>query len=84
MSQDTLLRRLGHVYACGVLHVAYQRHDNFRGQYMLCALFRRFLVLATSNRQYSRFKLIASISLKNAAIEKADNGKGNMISLKYI
>ena len=47
----------------------------------MCALFRHFLVLAVSNRQYSRFKLVASVSLKNAAMDKPDNGKGmNMFS----
>lgn len=46
---------------------------------MMCALFRHFLVFAVSNRQYSRFKLVASVSLKNAAIDRSDNGKGMTI-----
>ena len=47
---------------------------------MMCALFRHFLVLAVSNRQYSRFKVVASISLKNAAVERSDNSKGILCS----
>jgi hypothetical protein len=71
-----VFRLLGHVLACGVLHVAYQAPDHIKGQYMVCILYKSCLVLATANRFYTPYNVVATISLANASIEEPDNGRG--------
>ncbi|KAI9846628.1 MAG: hypothetical protein M1838_001227 [Thelocarpon superellum] len=75
-SQAIALRMLGHVTLCGVLHVVWQTNKGVDGAYMLCALFRSYLVLATSRKSSSTFDVVACISLNRVRLEKADNGKG--------
>ncbi|CAI6339689.1 unnamed protein product [Periconia digitata] len=71
-----VFRLLGHVLLCGVLHVAYSTPERPRGQYMVCALYKSCLVIATSNRGYTPYQVVASIALANASIELPDNGRG--------
>ena len=67
---------MGHVILCGALHVAYQAIDGINGQYMLCALFKSFLVLAVGDKGLETFSVVASIPLVNVSLEDADNGRG--------
>lgn len=76
ISKALVFRILGHVLLCGVLHVAYQTPDRTKGSYMVCVLFKSCLVLATANRFHTPYTVVASISLANASIEDADNGRG--------
>ncbi|KAF2714037.1 hypothetical protein K504DRAFT_462484 [Pleomassaria siparia CBS 279.74] len=76
LSRAVVFRLLGHVLACGVLHVAYQTPDHIKGQYMVCVLYKSCLVLATTNRSYTPYNVVASISLANASLEEPDNGRG--------
>ena len=76
MSRAVVFRLLGHVLLCGVLHVAYQGHDRVKGHYMICVLYKSCLVLATSNRSFTRYTVVAAISLANGSLEEADNGRG--------
>lgn len=71
-----LIRHLGHVNLCGVLHVAYQSRRDTKGQYMLCALFRSCLVLATPEKSSPGYNVAACIPLSTAQVEDADNGRG--------
>ncbi|ORY15712.1 Rho guanyl nucleotide exchange factor [Clohesyomyces aquaticus] len=71
-----VFRLLGHVRLCGVLHVAHQGQEQMRGQYMMCALYRSCLVLATTNRSFLPYNVVASISLANGTVEEPDNGRG--------
>jgi len=76
LPKSVILRLLGHVQLCGVLHVAYETTERITGQYMLCALYRSCLVVAVPNKLLSAYTVTAVISLFNATIEEADNGKG--------
>jgi len=73
------LRPLGHSSLCGALFVAYQSRSDVLGDYMLCALFRSHLLLATPTKGYSRFEIVAIISFGAMQMDKADNGKGTPI-----
>jgi hypothetical protein len=71
-----MLRQLGYVLLCGVLHVAYQTTDCVNGQYMICILYPSSLVLAIPSKGLSTYEVVAVISLANASIESSDNGRG--------
>lgn len=73
-----LIRRLGHVRLCGVLHVAYQTKMGVRSQYMLCALFRPCLILAVPEKGSPAFTVLACIPMSGAHLEQPDNGKGQL------
>ncbi|KAF2758619.1 hypothetical protein EJ05DRAFT_500138 [Pseudovirgaria hyperparasitica] len=76
LSKPIIFSLLGHVMLCGVLHIAYQANDRVLGQYMICALYRSCLILATPNRSFSSYSVVAAIALAGGSLEEADNGKG--------
>ena len=76
LPKSVILRVLGHIQLCGVLYVAHETTDRVTGQYMLCALYRSCLVIATPNKSLSIYTVAAVIPLFNATIDEADNGKG--------
>ena len=76
ISRALVFRLLGHVLLSGVLHVSYQTSDRIKGQYMVCVLYKSCLVLATTNRSYTPYTVVASIGLANGSIEQPDNGRG--------
>lgn len=67
---------LGHANLCGVLYIAYQSKGDLRGDYMLCVLFKSYLLLATPERGSIRYNVIALISVLDVQIEKPDDGRG--------
>jgi len=71
-----LIRHLGHVRACGVLHIAYQTKKDVKGQYMLCAVFGSCLLLATPDKSGPGYTVVACISLTSISIEEPDSGRG--------
>lgn len=73
---------LGHAKLCGTLFVVYQTNDGMRGQYMLCALFLRHLLLAIPETGSKRFKVIAVLNTIDLQIEQADEGRGRLIPLQ--
>ncbi|KAF2839300.1 hypothetical protein M501DRAFT_954611 [Patellaria atrata CBS 101060] len=75
-SPAVILRTLGHVILCGVLHVAYQTVEKTKGQYMVCILYKSRLILATASKRTHCYTVVAGIRLANASIEDSDNGKG--------
>jgi hypothetical protein len=79
ISRAVVFRLLGHVLLSGVLHVAYQAPDRIKGQYMVCVLYKSCLVLATPNRSYLPYTVVASIGLANGSIEQSDNGRGLLV-----
>ena len=64
---------------CGVLFITFQKPESTQGRYLVCALFRHFLILASANKHNSRLRLVASIALRNTIVESADSGRGKMI-----
>lgn len=76
LPKSMILRLLGHVRLCGVLHVAYELKDRITGQYMLCVLYRAWLVLAIPNKTFMAYTVAAVIPLVGAIDEAADNNKG--------
>jgi hypothetical protein len=70
------LRRLGHVILCGALHVAYPTSDAVKGAYMMCTLYRKSLLLASVHRESGAYRVTAIISLVNATVDSAQNGRG--------
>ncbi|KAH8723263.1 hypothetical protein GQ44DRAFT_621070 [Phaeosphaeriaceae sp. PMI808] len=77
MSRALVFRLLGHVLLCGVLHVSFQSPEpRIKGQYMVCILYKSYLVLATCTRFHTPYTVVASIGLANSSIEDSDNGRG--------
>jgi hypothetical protein len=70
------LRRLGHVILCGALHVAYSTSDGVEGSYMMCALYRKSLLLANLDKVPGSYRVTAMLSLVNAIIDSTENGRG--------
>ncbi|KAI9692132.1 MAG: hypothetical protein M1822_006362 [Bathelium mastoideum] len=75
-SAAVILRLLGHVILCGVLHVAYQHKDGVKGQYMVCVLYKSCLLIAIPHGGFSNFMVKATIALASATLEGSDSGKG--------
>lgn len=76
-SQSThSLRALGHASLCGVLYVAYQSEREVLGNYMLCALFNSYMLLAQPKPGASKFEIAAILSLGDLQIDQADSGRG--------
>ncbi|KAH8657466.1 hypothetical protein BGZ60DRAFT_493684 [Tricladium varicosporioides] len=69
------IRSLGRIHLCGVLHVAWQTRDGADGQYMICLLYRDFLVLAAAPKSDQTYTVQACIYLHQIRIEEIDNGR---------
>ncbi|KFY35777.1 hypothetical protein V494_05620 [Pseudogymnoascus sp. VKM F-4513 (FW-928)] len=72
----SLIRSLGHVHLCGVLHVAWQTKNGVDGQHMIALLYRDCLVLASVEKLESVYNVGAIIFFSDIRIEEPDNGKG--------
>ena len=75
-STSSQCRRLGHVALCGVLHVAYQTKARVHGDYMLCALFKAYLVLGIPRPHVNKFDVVAIIHLADLKVEIAEDSRG--------
>jgi hypothetical protein len=74
-SKNTI-RALGHIHLCGVLHICWQTRDGVDGQYMICLLYRDFLLLASALRTDQIYTVQACIGVSELRIEDIDNGRG--------
>ncbi|KAL5320978.1 hypothetical protein ACEPPN_011788 [Leptodophora sp. 'Broadleaf-Isolate-01'] len=72
----TSIRTLGHIHLCGVLHVSWQTLTGVDGQYMICLLYRDFLLLASALKNDQIYSVQACIGLTEVRIEEVDNGRG--------
>lgn len=72
------LRLLGQATLCGVLFVAYQSKSDVRGEYMLCVLFKSYLLLAIPKHGSTKYMVMAILSLRDTQINEADNGRGEL------
>ncbi|PBP19580.1 hypothetical protein BUE80_DR009600 [Diplocarpon rosae] len=70
------IRALGHVHLCGVLHVSWQSRTGVDGQYMICLLYRDFLLLALASKNEQTYTVQACVGLSEVRIEEVDNGRG--------
>lgn len=70
------MRALGHIHLCGVLHVSWQTKTSVDGQYLVCLLYRDFLLLASAPKNEQTYVVQACISLAEINIEEVDNGRG--------
>ncbi|KAG0650937.1 Phosphatidylinositol 3 [Hyphodiscus hymeniophilus] len=70
------IRGLGHVHLCGVLHVSWQTREGVDGHYLICLLYRDFLLLASAPRADQIYHIQACISLSELRVEEVDNGRG--------
>lgn len=61
---------------CGVLHVSWQTKDSVEGQYLICLLYRDFLIMAFPLRNEQSYIVQACIGLSETHIEEVDNGRG--------
>ncbi|KAL8915694.1 MAG: hypothetical protein Q9172_006760 [Xanthocarpia lactea] len=78
------LRLLGHASLCGVLYVAYESEREVCGAYMLCVLFKSHLLLAVPRTDSFRYDVVALFSLHGSQIEKADDGRGQSMSVHAV
>ena len=51
---------------------------------MVCVLYKSCLVLATTNRFFTPYTVVASISLANGSIEEPDNGRGKYLPSDHL
>jgi len=73
------VRTLGHIHLCGVFHFAWQTKNSVDGQYMVCLLYRDYLVLASvANPVEQCYKVQACIPLNELRVEEVDNGRGTV------
>ncbi|KAL8831633.1 MAG: hypothetical protein Q9191_000747 [Dirinaria sp. TL-2023a] len=72
------LRLLGHALLCGVLYLAYQTPNGLRGDFMLCVLFRSYLLIARPCLESPNYNTEALIFLGNVRIEEPCNGRGEL------
>lgn len=75
------IRRLGYIYLCGVLHASWQTKDGVDGQYLICLMYRDFLLLATAPKVDNMYVVQACIGLSQIRVEDVDNGRGNSTAL---
>ena len=69
---------MGHFSLCGALFAAYQSNDgDLRGEYMLCALFKTYMLLALPQKSLN-FSIVAIINTSDIQIVDADNGRGKL------
>ncbi|RKF63882.1 putative dbl homology [Erysiphe neolycopersici] len=71
-----LVRNLGHIHLCGVLYVSWQTKNSIEGKYLICLLYRDYLLLASSPRFDQVYVVQACIGLFGIGIEEVDNGRG--------
>jgi RhoGEF domain len=69
-------RMLGHVLLCGVLHVAYQTSNRVEGGYVLCMMFKDYLLVAAPSTGHSRLDILATIYLSGARVVSTEDGRG--------
>ena len=72
-----LIRALGHIHLCGVLHVSWQTQEGVDGQYLICLLYRDFLLLASSAKTEQVYVIQGCIGLSELRVEEIDNGRGD-------
>jgi hypothetical protein len=62
-----------------VLFVAYQAFDSqseVRGEYMLCILFKSYLLLARPKVGSNKYEVGIIMSLKDIQVDRPNNGRG--------
>jgi hypothetical protein len=68
--------QLGPIKICGVLHATYQLPADIVGEYVVCALFESYLVLAASRDGCSRLQAVACLYVRDLKIDTLRNGRG--------
>ncbi|KAH1488043.1 hypothetical protein LV164_006938 [Aspergillus fumigatus] len=68
--------QLGPIKLCGVLHATYQLPADIVGEYVVCALFESYLVLAASRDGCSRLQAVACLYVCDLKIDILRNGRG--------
>jgi hypothetical protein len=71
-----VIRTLGHIHLCGVLHVAWQTRDGVDGQHMISLLYKDCLALASAGKSDQTYSVKTIIGLSEVRVEEADNGRG--------
>ncbi|KAL8836616.1 MAG: hypothetical protein Q9170_002839 [Blastenia crenularia] len=70
------IRLLGHPIVSGVLYVAWESANDVCGDYMLCVLFKSYLLLAMQQLDSDHYNVIAIIGLSEVQLQKVDDGRG--------
>jgi RhoGEF domain len=71
-------RMLGDVLLCGILYLAYQTKSRVEGGYMLCMMFRDYLVIAAPAVEQAKFDILATIYLCDARVVSTKDGRGTL------
>lgn len=77
-----IYQELGVMTLCGVLHVAYQANAYqatetiVTGEFMVCALFSRYLLFAKGVDDLRRLEAVACVCLDKVKIDALQNGRG--------
>lgn len=59
-----------------MLHVSWQTKEGVEGQYLICLLYRDFLLLASAAKAEQIYTVQACIGLSELRVEDIDNGRG--------
>ena len=62
-----------------MLHVSWQTKDGVDGQYLISALYRDFLLLASASKVDQIYTVQACIGLNEIKVEEVDNGRGMFV-----
>jgi hypothetical protein len=79
LAKPGIFRMLGHALLCGALHVAYQGRSGVQGEYMLCILFKSYLMVATANEDLQQFTVAVCMHVADIKIEATEDGKGRAL-----
>ncbi|KAK4927462.1 hypothetical protein LTR66_016285 [Elasticomyces elasticus] len=81
-SLQNIYQDLGVMTLCGVLHVAYQANTYqatetmVTGEFMVCALFSRYLLFAKGVDDLRRLEAVSCVCLDKVKIDALQNGRG--------
>lgn len=72
----SIIRGLGHIHLCGVLHLSWQTKNGVDGQYLITLLYREFILLASAGKADQIYTIQTCIGLNDLRVEEIDNGRG--------
>ncbi|KAJ5593893.1 uncharacterized protein N7459_000101 [Penicillium hispanicum] len=71
-----IYKELGPLILCGALHVTYRTPEHPTGEFMACALFNCYLLLARGVHDFHRLEAVACIFMDDLRMDTLQNGRG--------
>lgn len=80
---QNIYKELGPLSLCGVLHVTYKTPEDTIGDFMVCALFKCYLVLAKGIDDFRRLEAVACIYVDDLRMDSVQNGRGKLVPANF-